>query len=184
MESESMLLVKTEYSKLQDAISDLGDTIQSSLERQKEVTQRAHNTDLQRLQVERESLKLEKSRLEESIANNERANLLENERDWYKKEALHLDKVLEQTKSRQNELMGELVESVQDRKWMKAQMEKITKHLWTMESKLKELGVDASELITEGLKAVDVKEEKVTKESRFVCDGDKVSRGEVGGEAL
>jgi predicted RNase H-like nuclease (RuvC/YqgF family) len=51
---------------------------------------------------------------------------LENERDWYKKEAIHLDKVLEQTKAQNKELKEKLDESEADRKWMKEELEKVS----------------------------------------------------------
>ena len=123
------------------------------------------------LQVEIESLTNEKTRLEESIATNERACQLEIERDWYKKEALHLDEVLEQTNVRLKELSDRLDESEQDRMWTKGQVEKLAKHKLAFENKLKELGVDASALLKEETKdkengLVDEKEESSSNTKR------------------
>ena len=142
----SMQLVTSEYSKLQGAIDDLGSAIGGTLGRQKEDLQRTHKTEMRKVQVEIGNLSKERTRLEESISTNERACQLETERDWYKKEALHLDEVLEQTKVRQKDLVDRLDESEQDRGWMKGQVEKLTKHNWALEKKLKELGVDVSAL--------------------------------------
>jgi len=144
-----MELVTTEYAKLQESIEDLGTMISGSLERQREEMQRSHKTKLRKVQIEVDNLRLEKNRLEESIARNERACLLEKERDWYKKEALHLDKVLEQTKAKHRDVMEKFDECEQDRSFLKEQVEKVTKQNWIMTKKLKELGVDLKCLLAE-----------------------------------
>ena len=121
------------------------------------------------LQVEIESLTNERTRLEESIATNERACQLETERDWYKKEALHLDEVLEQTNVRLKELSDRLDESEQDRMWTKGQVEKLAKHKLAFEMKLRELGVDTSALL---------KEETNDKENGLVDDSVEQASGD------
>ena len=123
--TQSLQLVTSEYSKLQSAIDDLGTSINNTLGQQKQDLDRTHETEMRTLQVEIERLTNEKTRLEESIATNERACQLETERDWYKKEALHLDEVLEQTNVRLKELSDRLDESEQDRMWTKGQVEKL-----------------------------------------------------------
>mmetsp|Transcript_42633 Transcript_42633/g.89440 ORF Transcript_42633/g.89440 Transcript_42633/m.89440 type:complete len:211 (-) Transcript_42633:601-1233(-) len=145
----SIQLVTSEYSKLQGAIDDLGSAIGGTLGRQKEDLQRTNKTEMRKVQVEIENLSKDKTRLEESIATNERACQLETERDWYRKEALHLDEVLEQTRVKQKDLMDRLDESEQDREWMKGQLEKLTTQNWALAKKLKELGVDMSSLCEE-----------------------------------
>lgn len=90
MDSQSFKLVEIEYSKLQDCIEDLAEMINERLANEKEEIERTHKSAMREVNVELENLKLEKTKLEESIATNERACLLENERDWYKREALHL----------------------------------------------------------------------------------------------
>jgi hypothetical protein len=90
MDSQSFKLVELEYSKLQDCIGDLGEMINGTLACEKEEIERTHKSAMRKINVELENMKLEKTKLEESIATNERACLLENERDWYRKEALHL----------------------------------------------------------------------------------------------
>lgn len=125
MDSRGFKLVEQEYAKLQDCIGDLADTINGTLADQKEEICASHETELAKLNIEIEQLKLEKAKLENSIMTNERANLLENERDWYKKEALHLDKLHEQTKAENKGLKGQLDENKNDNKWMKEQLEKV-----------------------------------------------------------
>jgi chromosome segregation ATPase len=126
MNGEAYKAVELEYAKLQESIEDLAETINDNIAHQKEEIERSHKSQMRKLGREIEELKLEKSKLQESIANNERANLLENERDWYKKEAIHLDKVLEQTKAQNKELKEKLDESEADRKWMKEELEKVS----------------------------------------------------------
>lgn len=125
IESQAFKLVEQEYTKLQECIEDLADTINGTISEQKENMLLSHKAQVRKLNIEIEQLKLEKNKLEDSISTNERANLLENERDWYKKEALHLDKVLEQTKIENKELIEKLDECEVDRKWMREQIEKV-----------------------------------------------------------
>ncbi|KAL3774110.1 hypothetical protein ACHAWO_008506 [Cyclotella atomus] len=135
MNSQGLALVEAEYAKLQECIDNLKETIDSNLSEQKEELETIHQSQISKLSIDIDQLKAEKMKLEEAIAANERANLLENERDWYKKEALHLDKVLEESKSECKELKMKLDESNNDRKWMKEQLEKLTKHNWALEMK-------------------------------------------------
>jgi chromosome segregation ATPase len=125
MNSQGLALVEAEYAKLQECIDNLKETIDSNLSEQKEELETIHQSQISKLSIDIDQLKAEKMKLEEAIAANERANLLENERDWYKKEALHLDKVLEESKSECKELKMKLDESNNDRKWMKEQLEKV-----------------------------------------------------------
>ena len=125
MNSQGLALVESEYAKLQECIDNLKETIDSNLSEQKEELEIIHQSQISKLSIDIDQLKAEKMKLEEAIAANERANLLENERDWYKKEALHLDKVLEESKSECKELKMKLDESNNDRKWMKEQLEKV-----------------------------------------------------------
>ena len=146
LDPEWLQLVKAEHAKLDEAIDDLGTSINSTLGRQKDTLQRTHTTELREVQAEAETLNKEKIRLEDAILTNERACELETQRDWYKKEALHLDECLEKTKARQKELIDRFEESEADRKWMKIQLEKLTESNRMLEQKFKELGVDVSDL--------------------------------------
>ena len=125
IESEAFKLVEQEYTKLQECIEDLADTINGTISEQKENMLLSHKAQVRKLNIEIEQLKLEKNKLEVYMSTNERANILENERDWYKKEALHLDKVLEDTKLENKELKDKLDECEVDRKWMREQIEKV-----------------------------------------------------------
>lgn len=125
MNSQGLALVEAEYAKLQECIGTLKETIDFNLIEQKEELEINHKTELRKLAIDLDRLKAEKTKLEDAIATNERANLLEHERDWYKNEALHLDKVLEESKSEGKELKKKLEESKNDRKWMKEQIEKV-----------------------------------------------------------
>ena len=171
--TQSLQLVTSEYSKLQSAIDDLGTSINNTLGQQKQDLDRTHKTEMRTLQVEIERLTNERTRLEESIATNERACQLETERDWYKKEALHLDEVLEQTNVRLKELSDRLDESEQDRMWTKGQVEKLAKHKLAFETKLRELGVDTSALLKE--EETNVKENGLVDDSVEQASGDKTN---------
>ena len=59
---------------------------------------------------------------EKAIADNIKVKQLEKERDWYKKEALHLDQVLLKTKKKENELREKVDELEEDRKWLSNQL--------------------------------------------------------------
>ena len=80
--SVSIQLVTAEHANLQRAIDDLGSNIDATLGRQKEDLQRTHKTEMRSSMVKIENLSKEKTRLEESIVTNERANQLETQRDW------------------------------------------------------------------------------------------------------
>jgi predicted RNase H-like nuclease (RuvC/YqgF family) len=143
MNKECVQLVASEYSKLQGAIDDLGTSIGNTLGQQKQDLERAYKSEMRKVKVEIESLTKDKNCLEESIMTNERACQLEIERDWYKKEALHLDEEMEKMKVRQRQM----IESKEDREWMKGRLRKLTENNAVLEKKLKELGVDVGSLL-------------------------------------
>jgi hypothetical protein len=123
----------------------LGTSIGDTLGRQKQDLERTYKSEKRKVEIEIENLTRDKNRLEESIMSNERACQLEIERDWYKKEALHLDEVLEKMKVRQKEIF----EREQDREWMKGRLRRLTRNNTILENKMKELGVDVSSLLAE-----------------------------------
>lgn len=145
---------------MEAAIDDLDTSIGNALDRQKQGLERAHKTETEKIKAEIENLITEKQLLEDSMASNERTSQLETERDWYKKEALHLDEVLEQSKAQQKKLIDQLFESEQDAKLMKRQVGKLIKRSRALEKKLKELGVDVNTLIEDGIYIVPVIEEQ------------------------
>ena len=122
---DGFVLMEGEYSKLKDCIDDLATTINGTLSDQKKKVEKCHETQLRKLNLEIDQLKIDKRQLVDSISRNERVNLLENERDWYRKEALHLDKLLEQAKTENKDLNDKLSKSEAERKWMKDQLEKV-----------------------------------------------------------
>lgn len=79
---ECLQLITYEYDKLNTAIDDLGISIGSTLDEQKQELERVHSTELRKVQVSVDELSKEKIRLEDSISSNERACQLETERDW------------------------------------------------------------------------------------------------------
>ena len=61
---------------------------------------------------------------------------VEKERDWYKKEALHLDQVLLKTKRREVSLAEKVEELEQDRTWLSNQLKVIMKERNGLERQL------------------------------------------------
>lgn len=82
------------------------------------------------------ALRAELDEKERSIAENEKVLQLEKERDWYKKEALHLEKVLLKTKKREHDL-GERVELLdEDLTWHSNQLKIVMKQKNVLERQL------------------------------------------------
>lgn len=142
---ECLQLVESEYLKLQGAIEGLGMSIDNTLNQQKATLDLTHQSEIAKCDAEIDNLIKDKRRLEESITSNERACQLEVERDWYKKEALHLDSVVEKMKAREKKLN----ESLLDREHIKGRLHILAKSNSAYEKKLKELGVDVSSLLVD-----------------------------------
>jgi len=143
VKKDCLQLVESEYLKLQVAIDDLGTSIDNTLNRQKEALDLSHQSEIAKCKLEIDNLIKDKHQLEESITSNERACQLEVERDWYKKEALHLDSVVEKMKAREKKLN----ESLLDREQIKGRLHTLAKSNVAYEKKLKELGVNVSSLL-------------------------------------
>lgn len=128
---------------------------------QKQELERVHKTDLRKVQMSVDELSKEKIQLQDAISTNERANQLETERDWYKKEALHLDEELEKTKAKLKELTSKLESSQQEVTWLKGQVEKLTKEggVSADESCLDETKGDKAETEQGGRDTADAKTE-------------------------
>ena len=60
----------------------------------------AYQTHMRKVQKEFQKVKDDMEEKEKSLSRNERVKELEQERDWYKKEALHLDKLLMRSKKK------------------------------------------------------------------------------------
>lgn len=164
----SLQLIASEYLKLEAAIDELDTSVGNALDRQKQDLERAHKTETEKIKAEIENLITEKRFIEDSMTSNERSNQLETERDWYKKEALHLDEVLEQSKVQQKKLTDQLFESEQVAKLTKRQVGKLTKRSRALEDKLKELGVDVNTIIDDGIYILpEMEEQDVSEKSEI-----------------
>lgn len=100
IEPANLKLVEDKHLLLNEAIEDLEHRKVLSLSIQKQELSVAHAGEIQTLQDEIESLKLDKIKLEEKIASDERVRYLENERDYYRKESLKLHAAAETMKSK------------------------------------------------------------------------------------
>jgi len=162
--SESLKLVEDENSKLQGAIDELETSINKTLKEQKNEIEITHQKALKEAEEQIEQHSRENARLEDDIANNQRACQLEIERDWYKTEALHLDEVLEKKKTEIKSLSMKLETLAQDKECLKAEIDKLASHNTALENKFKELGVNDVELAEKKEEDMNTKEKPIAKE--------------------
>mmetsp|Transcript_32743 Transcript_32743/g.48078 ORF Transcript_32743/g.48078 Transcript_32743/m.48078 type:complete len:141 (+) Transcript_32743:619-1041(+) len=130
--------VRLQYNLLQGVIDELGDKISGVLAQQEGEFLGAYRTHMRSVQRDFQSLKEDIEAKESAISNNTKVKQLEKERDWYKKEALHLDKVLSSTKNREQELEERLEELEEDRNWLANQLKIVMKQKNILEKQLAE----------------------------------------------
>ena len=131
-----MNIVKDEYKKLQLAINELGDKVSGVLQKQETEFLSAYRAHMRNVQKDFQDLRDDIDEKEKAIINNIKVKQLEKERDWYKKEALHLDQVLSKTKKREIELSEKVEELEEDRTWLSNQLKLIMKQKNILERKL------------------------------------------------
>ena len=170
--SVNLKLVEDEYSKLEGTIDELGTLINTTLENQKKEQERMHQGKMKRVEEVIEQHKKEKTRLEDEIANNHRACQLEIERDWFKKEALHLDEVIVKKKTEIKSLLKNLETLSQDKVCLKAEINKLAMQNTALENKFKELGVNDVVSADEKDSTIWTKNAKSSPEDKFVKDVD------------
>ena len=135
-----MTLVKENYSKLQASISALGSKVSATLQKQETEFLMAYRTHMRNVQKDFETLRHEIDEKEKAIENNVLVKHIEKERDWYKREALHLDKVLLKLKKRETMLTEKVEELDQDRTWLSNQLKVVMKQKNMLENRLNEIG--------------------------------------------
>lgn len=131
-----MLAVKEGYCKLQHAINGLGDNISGVLQKQETEFLTAYRTHVRNVQKDFQDLRNDVDEKEKAITNNVKVKRLEKERDWYKKEALHLNEVLVKTKKKESELNEKLEEIKEDRTWLSNQLKMMMKQKMALEEQL------------------------------------------------
>lgn len=141
----SMSLVKENYTKLLDSISGLGSKVSSVLQKQESEFLIAYRTHMKNVQKDFETLRDEINEKEKAIEDNVLVKHIEKERDWYKREALHLDQVLVKLKKREKMLTEKVEELEQDRNWLSNQLKVVMKQKNLLENKVN--GADDQETI-------------------------------------
>jgi chromosome segregation ATPase len=135
----SMALVRENYTKLQNSISDLGSNLNTILQKQEEDFLLAYRTHMRNVQKDFDSLQSEIDEKEKAIANNLLVKQIEKERDWYKKEALHLDQVVLKFKKRDKTLTEKVEELEQERTWLSNQLKLVMKQKNSLETRIDEV---------------------------------------------
>ena len=123
--SEGIALVSREYKNLTDTLVDLKAGIDSRVARERKEVELAQKVKINEKDVKMTTLQAEVDRLEAAVATNERANNLEVERDWFKRESLSLSDQLGVAERRATTLEKALEESNREREWLKEQLEKL-----------------------------------------------------------
>lgn len=136
-----MQLVKDNYAALQVSISELGSKVSGVLQKQETEFLMAYKTHMRNVQKDFETLRQEIDEREKAIENNVMVKQIEKERDWYKREALHLDQLLMKVKKRETMLTSKVEELEHDRSWLSNQLKTVMKQKNQLED---ELGKTAS----------------------------------------
>ncbi len=121
---------------MQEAISQLGSKVSDILQKQENEFLTAFKSHMRNVSRDFNNLRDEVNKKEEAIENNTLVRELEKEKEWYKKEALHLDSVLMKTKKKVNSLSEKVEEIEQDRKWLSDQLKEVMREKNLLERKL------------------------------------------------
>lgn len=132
-----MELVRENYSNLLNSISNLGNKVNRILQKQEDDFLGAYQTQMRNVQKDFETLQGEIDEKEKAIEENVLVKKIEQERDWYKREALHLDQVLVKLKQREKMLSEKNEELNQDRTWLSNQLKLVMKQKNILESRIK-----------------------------------------------
>mmetsp|Transcript_5712 Transcript_5712/g.7295 ORF Transcript_5712/g.7295 Transcript_5712/m.7295 type:complete len:177 (-) Transcript_5712:126-656(-) len=135
-EPQNMVVVREQYNNLKAAISELGSKVSGVLQNQETEFLTAYRTHIRNIQKDFEVLRQDIDEKETAIKNNVLVRHIENERDWYKREALHLDQQLMKAKKKEASLSEKVEELEQDRTWLSDQLKNVMKEKNAMERKL------------------------------------------------
>lgn len=127
---------------MERAISELGEKVSGVLQKQETEFLSAYKIHVRNVEKDFIDLRDEIEEKEKAIAENVKVKQLEKERDWYKKEALHLDQVLLKTKKKENELREKVDELEEDRKWLSNQLKLLMTHKNMLERQVEILKED------------------------------------------
>ena len=120
---QSYGLVQEQYTKLENAIQQFQESTSALLASQKSCLLAASKSHLQnQIMPDIKALQETVEAKERSIATDERLMRSQEERDWFKKEALHLDKTVEKLKREKKALQERIQDLEQDKRWMEKQL--------------------------------------------------------------
>lgn len=139
---------------MQQAISQLGSKVSDILQSQESEFLSAYKSHMRNVSRDFHSLINDVNEKESAIENHVLVKDLEKEKEWYKKEALHLDSVLTKTKKRETALSQKVEEMEQDRAWLSNQLKDVMREKNAIERRLNEEDIDL-----EGIDVTHVTEE-------------------------
>lgn len=120
---QSYGLVQEQYTKLENAIEQFQESTSNLLESQRNYFLAASKSHLQnQIMPDTKALRETVEAKERSIATDERLMRCQEERDWFKKEALHLDKTVEKLQREKKALQEKIQDLEQDKRWMERQL--------------------------------------------------------------
>ena len=122
--TEGIALVSGEYQNLNQTLKELKSGIDKKVARELVARVADHKIVINEKDLKVNELQSEVDRLEQVVATDQKANELEVERDWFKKESLHISGQLGEAKGRIAALEAALEESNREREWLKEQIEK------------------------------------------------------------
>jgi predicted HicB family RNase H-like nuclease len=134
-----MTMVREEYAKLEIAVSDIATKVVDALNDQEKQFLSAYRTSCDIVQAKVKLLKQEIEEKEKAICDHVKVREIERERDWYRQEALKLDKALSESQKRESEFKERLEEVSSDRRWLSEQVKLLTRRKAILEEKLSSL---------------------------------------------
>ena len=121
--AQSYGLVREQYAKLQSAIEQFEDSTSTLLASQTSCFLAASKNHLQnKIMPAIKSLQETVEAKERAIATDERLKTCQEERDWFKKEAQHLDKTVEKLQREKKAMQEKIQDLEQDKRWMEKQL--------------------------------------------------------------
>lgn len=133
---EDMKLVQVEYDKLREVIKQLDENVSNLLQAQENKFLVAYKNHARKITTDFTKLQAEIQGKEHAIQNHAYVKELEEERDWYKKEALHLDSMLTKSKSNEHSFREKVQQLEQDKEWLSNQLKELLKEKKELISKL------------------------------------------------
>ena len=118
----SMIRVRGEYKKVQQVVEQLGSKVSQVLAKQEHDFLGAYRAHMYNVQKDLQSLRSELAAKESALANDERMKKMEEECDWYRKESLRLDALLEVAKKNERFLKDKMHMLEDDRNWLAKQL--------------------------------------------------------------